>query len=103
MDEVKIDIAEIKKEVGSLKHRMDKVEKNQENNQESIHKMEIIVNTLVNKVDNLVDTMGKLINKFEKLDGEPYEFNKQVKVGVVVGVLTTIISAALTAFICLNK
>ena len=103
MDEVKIDIVEIKKEIGSLKHRMDKVEKNQENNQESIHKMEIIVNTLVNKVDNLVDTMGKLINKFEKIDGEPHEFNKQVKVGVVVGVLTTIISTALTAFICLNK
>ena len=103
MDEVKIDIAEIKKEVGSLKHRMDKVEKNQENNQESIHKMEIIVNTLVNKVDNLVDTMGKHINKFEKLDGEPLEFNKQVKTGVLVGVLTTIISTVLTAFICLSK
>ena len=103
MDEKDVQIAEIKKEIDSLKHRMNKVEKNQDENQETVHKMELIVNTLVNKVDNLVDAVSKLINKFDKLENEPREFNKQVKVGVAIAVLSTIFSSALTAFLCLSK
>ena len=98
-DNINVSIEGLKHEIGSLKHRMDKLELANQTNTENVHKMELLVNNLINKIDNVVSTVSKLIEKFDKLEEEPAEFNKTIKYCIATCIVTTILNQLFSFFI----
>lgn len=96
---VNVSIEGLRHEVGSLKHRMDKLEIANQSNTENVHKMELLVNNLINKIDNVVSTVNELIKKFDKIESEPAEFNKTIKYCVATVIVTTILNQLFSFFI----
>ena len=98
-DNINVIAEGLKHEIGSLKHRMDKLELANQANSENMHKMELLVNGLINKIDNVVSAVNNLIKKFDKLEEEPAEFNKTIKYCVATVIVTTILNQLFSFFI----
>ena len=96
---VNVSIEGLRHEVGSLKHRVDKLELANATNTENVHKMELLVNGLINKIDNVVSAVNNLIKKFDKLEEEPREFNKTIKYCIATVIVTTILNQLFSFFI----
>ena len=98
-DNLNVSIEGLKHEVSSLKHRIDKLEIANQANVENLHKMELLVNGLINKMDNVMSSVDNLIKKFSKLEQEPAEFNKTIKYCIATVIVTTILNQLFSFFI----
>ena len=79
--------------IKSLKHRMDKVEKSQE----EIVELTKAVNELTINMKHMIEEIKEQGNRLEKMENEPVENAKYYKRTAIACVITTIIGAAIGA------
>ena len=101
-EEVAIKLTEHHEEIGSLKHRMNKCE--EDNNRlnrmaTSIEKMAVSMEYMAKEQKRQADEQTKQGERLEKLEHEPAENMKYYKRTIVSCIITTILGAILGAII----
>lgn len=95
--DMEIKIAEDRKEISSLKHRMKDVEVQTE----TIHNLASSVNRLATNIENLSKTQMDVLARLKKLEQEPLETMKYYKKTIISCILTGVLSALLGAVLAL--
>lgn len=96
MDDVRETVISLKEQVKTLFERVSSIEVKLKENDNSMNKFAITVNDLTNKLDTTNKSVDKLLEKLEKLDNEPNEFNKNIKYCAATVIVTTLINQVVT-------
>ena len=103
-EEIVVKITEHGEEIGSLKHRMDKCEKANDNLNKmttSIEKMAVNMEYMAKEQKRQGDEQSKQGERLEKLEHEPADNFKYLKRTVISCVVTGVLSAIIGALIAL--
>lgn len=96
-EEVAVSIAEQRKEIGSLKHRMEDVE----NMTQSINELAISVRELTLGMKQMLDRQEEQDNRLLKIEQEPADNWRQLKRMVLTAAVSGIVGAAVGAIIAM--
>lgn len=95
--EIAVKIAEMGKEVGSLKHRVDDLEMESKDNQRLL----VSVNKMAVNMEHMLEEQQKQGRRLEALEKVPTETNKQVKSAILTALIGSTVGAVITAIITL--
>lgn len=96
-EEIAVRLAEHKKEIGSLKHRVD----NCEEQYELLHKMATSIDTMAVNMSYMAKEQKKQGEQIEKLEQAPVEEFKHYKRTIIGCVITAIVGTVVGALISL--
>lgn len=91
-EEIAVTLAEHKKEIGSLKHRVDELE----DGAKAIQDIVISINKIAINVETLTEEMKKQGDRLDKIEQEPAKNWNSVKIATITTIIGIILGAIAT-------
>jgi len=96
-EEIAVKLAEYSKEIGSIKHRLDRVEREQG----VIHDLAISVKELALNMQHMIEEQKEQGRRLEALEKEPIARLSQIKTAIITALSTAVIGSIVGAILLL--